>query len=626
MLHASELDENQWESVLRNCGLMHGWTVDLERNIVKPAPRTASKTPAERPGNAPAAAQAKESSTAKTTDLTTKATEGQPSAAPKYEDQEAKKDQTQETSPTTPAGPIEPSTKVAPAKEIVSQLPKKANALPSFVVNDESKIAVSLVSHELQESMARNSFSSTSFESEASGGFKGFSVGVTGGNKSSTTEGGGPRRKQYSKRNLEPTEALRSAVDKVRRSKNINDLRALQAEFAHIFCHEVTVGGSLQTTRVTDSKNTASESRQKEEFKAQWFGKGLKQTGSNNEDARNEIDVSDMSAFEAKGGQTIIAANPVMWCASLLPFNNWRVIERSEPSLLATAISHCNDAKMANVKQWFLAAVPQLPQYLTIPPSRCLDVRLKLQSDIPGFTREVGDNNTPKEKQHHICNYLGHQFGKGVHPIRMGLKRREIKVTETKFGGGASFGMLVTDLTREFTQLKHGSLVALRSCHDKMNLYLTIFRNEQGVVLPAITDSGELPMWRVQKVGGSTAQYIKEGEPIRLCWRFSDQTCGFHNGAAMVISPSLLTKPVLTRLNVIVDKGDNLKDSITYNLFNVTFRIDLIRNHASSEIMDYMTRSLDQRTSTPWSRRRPAPGPPLGAWAMHSRQRTPMQK
>jgi hypothetical protein len=209
-------------------------------------------------------------------------------------------------------------------------------------------------------------------------------------------------------------------------------------------------------------------------------------------------------------------------------------------------------------------------------------------------------------------------------------------------------------------QLQHNSLVALRSYHDKMSLYLSVFRNEQGVFLPAITDSGDLPMWRVQKVGGSTAQFIKEGETIRLCWRFSDQTCGFrdfcddiygrrrftkpenvednlylrtpfpgfersdtlipvkvtgqsipndlkipggnpglapsetpsispdkpadsssgsgqeHNGAAMVMSPSPSAKPILSKLSVIPDKGDYLKDSITYNLFDVTFRIDVI--------------------------------------------------
>ncbi|KAK4870832.1 hypothetical protein LT330_000069 [Penicillium expansum] len=785
-LHASELDENQWHSVLRNCGLMHGWTVDLERNIVKPAPRAAFKLraglnmdspislphlttgstttpvapkapaavlpPTSTPGNTKAA------SAAIKTGSTTKPTEEQPSAAPNKEVAKAstKKELTQDASLLPLAIPVEASPQVVPAKVMTSDLPKKANALPSFVVNDESKITVSLVSHELQESMARNSFSSTSFEGEVSGGFKGVSVGVTAGTKSSTTKGEAKSETIYEKKliaefkfpratiflrpeDLEPTDALRSAVDKVRRTKNINDLRALQAEFGHIFCQEVIVGGSLQTTRVTNSKSTVSESRQKEEFKAH-FGlavstpwgiggssKASKQTGSEDEEAIKETNVNDMSAFEAKGGQTIYAANPPTWCASVLPFNNWRVIERSEPLLLATAISSCSDVKMVDVKQWFLSAVPQLSQYLAIPPSRCLDVRLKVQSDIPGLTQEIGDKETPIEKQHHICNYLGHQFGKAIHPIRMGLKRRQLKVTEIKRSGGTSFGMPVTDITRDFKQLdvqkqlalfsparfqapvllqyeerlkkiehlsvtdyqetawqmiipdgqhlKHDSLVALRSYHEKMNIYLTVFRNEQGVVLPAMTDSGEFPLWRVQTVGGSSAQYIKEGDPIRLCWRFSDQTCGFRdffndvygrrrftkpeeihdslylrtpfpgfqradsivpvqvqvkdpvntgvipngipdmvtpapspgntpgstteqNGAAMVMSPSSSVKPILTKLSVIADKGDYLKDSLTYNLFDVTFRIDMIGNRPSVEKMDYMTQNLDQRTST----------------------------
>ena len=96
---------------------------------------------------------------------TAKAT-GELSSATSKEDQETKKEHAQEISPVATVVAVEVSDEVAPAKLVAKQLPKKANALPSFLMNDESKITVSLLSHELQESMARNSFSSKSYEGE----------------------------------------------------------------------------------------------------------------------------------------------------------------------------------------------------------------------------------------------------------------------------------------------------------------------------------------------------------------------------------------------------------------------------------------------------------------------------
>lgn len=129
---------------------------------VAPKAPAAVLPPTSTPGNTKAA------SAAIKTGSTTKPTEEQPSAAPNKEVAKAstKKELTQDASLLPLAIPVEASPQVVPAKVMTSDLPKKANALPSFVVNDESKITVSLVSHELQESMARNSFSSTSFEGE----------------------------------------------------------------------------------------------------------------------------------------------------------------------------------------------------------------------------------------------------------------------------------------------------------------------------------------------------------------------------------------------------------------------------------------------------------------------------
>jgi hypothetical protein len=55
---------------------------------------------------------------------------------------------------------------VAPVdtKDLLSTAPAKPNAIPSFVVNDNSSVNVISVTHEFQESMARNRFDATLVE------------------------------------------------------------------------------------------------------------------------------------------------------------------------------------------------------------------------------------------------------------------------------------------------------------------------------------------------------------------------------------------------------------------------------------------------------------------------------
>ena len=50
------------------------------------------------------------------------------------------------------------------ADDLRVSAPSKPGAIPSYVINDNSRIEVATVSHEFQKSMAENHFSSTSFE------------------------------------------------------------------------------------------------------------------------------------------------------------------------------------------------------------------------------------------------------------------------------------------------------------------------------------------------------------------------------------------------------------------------------------------------------------------------------
>lgn len=48
----------------------------------------------------------------------------------------------------------------------------------------------------------------------------------------------------------------------------INALRKLYATFGHLFCQSVTLGGCLQTTKVVEGTENTTQSKEKEDFKA----------------------------------------------------------------------------------------------------------------------------------------------------------------------------------------------------------------------------------------------------------------------------------------------------------------------------------------------------------------------
>lgn len=75
--------------------------------------------------------------------------------------------------------------------------------------------------------------------------------------------------------------------------------------------------------------------------------------------------------------------------------------------------------------------------------------------------------------------------------------------------------------------------------------FLTIFRNQQGVFLPAMSDNEGPSYWRIEKAQSDPdIQDIKDGDAIRLCWCFSDQTSGYRDffddsfGRRRVIQPA----------------------------------------------------------------------------------------
>lgn len=111
---------------------------------------------------------------------------------------------------------------------------------------------------------------------------------------------------------------------------------------------------------------------------------------------------------------------------------------------LADAIATCHTPGLEKVREWFVNAVPIRSQFIEIPPSRTMMVRLKTITPIPGKEENTLNANR--------C-YFGYNK-RPVHYQRMGVQRREKVVTQdvVKYGGGL---VVFADLTTSLVQVRH---------------------------------------------------------------------------------------------------------------------------------------------------------------------------
>lgn len=154
--------------------------------------------------------------------------------------------------------------------------------------------------------------------------------------------------------------------------------------------------------------------------------------------------------------------------------------------------------------------------------------------------------------------------------------------------------------------------------------HMTVFRNAQGLFLPAVSDNDEYQYWRIQKAeGGMLGEPIRGGDTVRLSWKFSDQTVGFrdfkddvfgrrrnhcppelssttlhlkvpwprfeceNNPTALVMSPEATTNLVGATFGVLPGKFE-------YVLQDLQLRIDTVENRSAGDSADYMLRGVEQ--------------------------------
>ena len=130
-----------------------------------------------------------------------------------------------------------------------------------------------------------------------------------------------------------------------------------------------------------------------------------------------------------------------------------------------------------------------------------------------------------------------------------------------------------------------------------------------------MSSTDEPSYWRAERVASmSTDVRIKDGDEIRLCWRFSDQVSGFRDyyddlygrrhfqrpaeceydsfyfkvpylcfenvtgsaGIAMVTSPANVKEPIVYSMRVLPTKRETNEQVVNYSLHDVRFRLDSV--------------------------------------------------
>ncbi|CAF3480417.1 unnamed protein product [Fusarium graminearum] len=766
-LHASYLTDLQWAEVLRNCGAMYGWVVDRQKNRIIRAPRPAFQLRARLSDDTnhaiPDVVEKTTEPEPKPKALITKADideikakvgnwnsrSGMKGELPKITDSigvdqatdtgeqgdtaVATKDASTETKEpqAVPASEPEAQETKAPVTTIDQVTGKSVyTVLPSFQVNDDSRIDITVSSHEFETSMARNDFSSNSTEGSVSGGFGGFAATVSAGYSKETSSASKNTTNTYKKTMiakyllpradillhpayLEPTPEFKSALENIRTNKNIADLRKLNEEFGQLWCQRITIGGRLQSISIMTDETVTSEQEQKEAMKVSvgvqvttpFGGAGVKHTNESGKmESKSTTDVkkNESNVFEAVGGDTILAANPTAWSSTVADYRTWRVIDRDSLSSITNVISAIPG--YAQVRSWFMQAVPTLSKYIELPPSREIKLRFKLTAPTSQLSLSYLKKVENYDSSGDPIYYLGHSTGADVRPVKNELTISnnawaQCDITDApplfspqsyrapvimgycgnivgKFAYGSEYNQDYTNslwnVSAPFDNaLAHGVLVCISTVPlpkaaptagaavtdaPDSPLFLEVFRNQQSVFLPGLSDSSERHYWRILKHGAkANGEYIKEGDEISFAWAFNDQTAGFRdfsqdvfgrrrlqcpdnlkskvlymklpwprfeplakpaNGKTPVANTMILTDDPLASNNVpqmttiktapgmmaaaqALSQGKAATDSSVIGLQDVRFRIDVVGNDGYGDVGNCLLKGLAQGTDKP---------------------------
>ncbi|KAF3392672.1 hypothetical protein F1880_008622 [Penicillium rolfsii] len=212
--------------------------------------------------------------------------------------------------------------------------------IPLFVVDDESYVDVFETASDVSNSMARSSFSKTNIEASAGGGAFGYSGGVSAGFSRSESNAMSTSTKSSGK-TINITYNLIDEIEQVRKKQTEAALLRLHHKFGHFFATRVELGGRLYSSEDLKAFGEASEeeaaSAMKASASASFSGPSAQASASfSKEGQQASSSASSIShlqrsiSWQAQGGDTLLCNNPPKWCATVAPFENWRVIKQDD--------------------------------------------------------------------------------------------------------------------------------------------------------------------------------------------------------------------------------------------------------------------------------------------------------
>ncbi|KAG9494758.1 hypothetical protein J7337_013897 [Fusarium musae] len=497
---------------------------------------------------------------------------------------------------------------------------------------------------------------------------------------------------------LEPTQGLKDAIANVEATKNIKDLRQLRRDYGYLFCKSVTIGGRLQTQAVMDQSSKTSEQEQKQSLKTS-VGLAVsapkvsasvshtEESGSDNSSSHGKSDKSESHVFEAMGGDSLLASNPLAWIPTVGSYKNWRIINRNGLTLMSDMISSLSGYE--HTRSWFEQAVPALSKYIEFSDSMVKKIRLRLMSPSHHLCLSYKKGSDDRDYAVPPNYYLGHRTLSTVMPLSMDLEYSDEpwgriqmpnnkpeflfspgsyrapaiygysanKVGENLYGTkyDDEFRSTVWSITSPYdAALCHGSRTG-DSGNNTLSIStakpvissLIVFRNQQGVFLPAMTDTKDVHIWRILKTGvvPGDKPNIAEGDEVQLAWSYQDQYCGYRdftqdafgrrrngpppgsNGPLLymrlpwprfepveslpdqvkplpnalimseVVAPKDDLSPVLSdKIQVIHGEKQAMKDILVEDCI---FRLDVVKHHGRGDVDDYLLRGVSQEAAFP---------------------------
>lgn len=93
---------------------------------------------------------------------------------------------------------------------------------------------------------------------------------------------------------------------------------------------------------------------------------------------------AENNIFEAVGGDTILASNPVAWATTVGDYHIWRVINRDTLSPLGAVLSAIPGYQQ--VQDYFFQAAPAISKYIELSDGRYANMRLRLVAPNRGLS------------------------------------------------------------------------------------------------------------------------------------------------------------------------------------------------------------------------------------------------